>query len=447
MISTKLIAYTFIGGEELKTHCRIIGCVAVMVLLAETASGTGILTGPNSTYTFAGVMGGSEEGESIVNDSFSSPIVQESTSLPFSETASLSTDGAYATSEYFIAIISDSLPSSDSLELKLNLGVRGNADGAWQISGSYTTDLDGSLTAIFEMQDWSATELSMSMLWFLDEFGDSSEGSAASNINTIRIRGPLDTDSTNQKGFIFDRFLEIPNNLSEESSISMQEIVNLVAGTYLVEFDCELSAQGYNAGGLTTSFGIDMFNTVNVWAQNTIDPTACLPGVPCPTLADIDGLNGVDARDFHLWYQNPVDVTNDGFSYSSDEAAMANLLGLDMVDADGNGIVDGLEPSAVTPGAAASRAVQLHPAYPNPFNPMTVLSFTLPSAEAVDLTVYDVQGHRVRTLLSGATHTEGRHEVTWNGRDDFGLATPAGVYFYRLSTGQGVLTGRMLLLK
>jgi len=78
---------------------------------------------------------------------------------------------------------------------------------------------------------------------------------------------------------------------------------------------------------------------------------------------------------------------------------------------------------------------------------MTILSFTLPSAETVDLTVYAVKGHRVRALLSGATHTEGRHEVTWDGRDDSGLATPAGVYFYRLNTGDDVQTGRMLLLK
>ncbi len=190
-----------------------------------------------------------------------------------------------------------------------------------------------------------------------------------------------------------------------------------------------------------------MFNTVNVWAQNTIDSAACLTGVPCPTLADIDGLNGVDSKDFHLWYQNNVDVTSDGIVDTADEAAMAYLLGLEMVDADGNGIVDGLEPSPVTPGVVAFRAVQLHPAYPNPFNPMTILSFTLPSTETVGLTVYDVKGHRVRTLLSGATHTEGRHEVTWNGRDDSGLATPAGVYFYRLRTEHDVQTGRMLLLK
>jgi len=431
----------------MKIHCGIIGYVAVAVLFAGTASGTGILTGPNSTYSFAGVMGGSEEGEDLENNSFSSPIVQESTSLPFSETGSFSTDGAYATSEYFIDITSDSLPAFDSLELKLNLGVRGNADGAWNISGSYTTDLDGSLTAFFDLQEWSATELSMSMLWFLDEFGDPSDGSATPDINTIRIRGPLDSEYTNQTGFIFDSLLEIPGNWFEVSSFSKQEIVNLVPGSYLVEFDCALSAQGFKGGSGSTSFGIDMFNTVNVWAQNTIDPGDCLTGVPCPTLADIDGLNGVDGRDFLLWYQSPVDVTSDGVVDIADEAAMAHLMGLEMIDADGNGIVDGLEPSPVAPGVLASRAVQLHPAYPNPFNPRTILSFTLPSAEAVDLIVYDVKGLRVRTLLSGDARTEGRHEVTWNGRDDSGLATPAGVYFYRLRTEHELQAGRMLLLK
>jgi len=334
----------------MKTNCAVIGYVAIALLFYGTASGTGILTDPDPTYSFAGVMTGFQGGDDIENSSFNSPIVQDSTSLPFSESDTLSTIDEYATSRYFIDINSNFLPTFDSLELKLDLGIAGDVDGPWGAFGNFESDLDGSLTALFELQDWSATELSVSMLWFLDQLGD---GQVTPNVNSIRIRGPLDADFSNQTGFIFDSLLERPDNWYELFSVSSQEIVNLVAGTYVVEFNSELSAVGFMQTSGSTAFGIDMFNTVNVWAQNTIDPAACLPGVPCPDLADIDGLNGVDARDFHLWYQNPIDVTNDGFSHSSDEAAMAYLLGLEMVDADGNGIVDGLEPSPVTPGVVA----------------------------------------------------------------------------------------------
>ena len=419
--------------------------VGLFVLLsAGTAFGTGILTDSNSTFSFSGVLMAAEGGDDIADNSSSTPVVLGGSSLPFSDTGTQSTDFGYASSSYFVDISSNFLPALDILELQLDLGVTGGIDGTWNTFGAYTSDLDGSLTAFFEMQDWSATELTVTMLWSLTEQGS---GTVSPNVNSIAIRGPLAADFSNQTGFIFESTMDIPDNWDEVSSVSSQDTVNLVAGTYLVEFTSNVNSDGNMAGNGSTSYGIDMGNQVTVWAQNTIDPNGCLAGVPCPALADIDGQNGVDSNDFLLWYQTPVDVTSDGVVDVADQAAMAYLLNLDMVDTDGNGIVDGLAASEVTPGAVAFSAVQLHPAYPNPFNPTTVLSFTLPSSDVVDLAVYDVKGNRIRTLLSGATRVAGRHEVTWNGRDDFGLATGAGVYFYRLGTKEDVQTGRMLLLK
>lgn len=89
----------------------------------------------------------------------------------------------------------------------------------------------------------------------------------------------------------------------------------------------------------------------------------------------------------------------------------------------------------------------LHPAYPNPFNPATTLGYELPAPAVVQLTIHDLAGRVVRTLVAGQLVAAGVHEVPWNGRDDAGRAVAAGVYFYRLQAGQHVQTRRMALVK
>ncbi len=79
--------------------------------------------------------------------------------------------------------------------------------------------------------------------------------------------------------------------------------------------------------------------------------------------------------------------------------------------------------------------------YPNPFNPMTTVSFMLPSTGQVRIGVYDVAGRLVRTLVDG-TREAGRHEVTLDGT---GLAS--GIYMVRMVSGGMDVTKRITLLK
>jgi len=78
---------------------------------------------------------------------------------------------------------------------------------------------------------------------------------------------------------------------------------------------------------------------------------------------------------------------------------------------------------------------------PNPFNPMTEISFTLKGDSAVRLTVYNVKGQIVETMIDG-TLGAGLHSRTWDGR-----AHPSGVYFYRLETNGFSETRKMIMLK
>jgi len=89
----------------------------------------------------------------------------------------------------------------------------------------------------------------------------------------------------------------------------------------------------------------------------------------------------------------------------------------------------------------------LHPCYPNPFNPMTTISFDLYESSTVNLIIYDVTGKLIKTLVTGDVASSGLHEYVWNGRDDLGRVVAAGVYFCRLDAGGSSDTVRMILVK
>lgn len=79
--------------------------------------------------------------------------------------------------------------------------------------------------------------------------------------------------------------------------------------------------------------------------------------------------------------------------------------------------------------------------YPNPFNPSTTIRFALPSPSFVTLTIYDLLGKEVETLVQ-QRHVAGQYEAQWNAE---GL--PSGMYFYRLEAGDYVATRPLILQK
>lgn len=103
--------------------------------------------------------------------------------------------------------------------------------------------------------------------------------------------------------------------------------------------------------------------------------------------------------------------------------------------------LDKLSTGGVTP-----RVYALHGNYPNPFNPMTTISFSLPEAQDVKLVVYGVDGRRVAVLVDGQ-QGPGLHEVIWTGRDDNGRSVATGTYFYRLEAGPYRQVQKMTLIK
>ncbi len=86
-------------------------------------------------------------------------------------------------------------------------------------------------------------------------------------------------------------------------------------------------------------------------------------------------------------------------------------------------------------GGTDNRTVKeffLYPNYPNPFNPTTIIKFTLPRAAKVRLEIFNILGQRVRTLVNGKLPA-GVRQVLWDGTDDAGQSVASGIYFYRIT--------------
>jgi hypothetical protein len=97
--------------------------------------------------------------------------------------------------------------------------------------------------------------------------------------------------------------------------------------------------------------------------------------------------------------------------------------------------------SAVDDGTALPSSYMLSNNYPNPFNPTTKISFTLPTRGFVTLKIYNIEGKEIATIVSEELGS-GKYERSWNGE-----GFPSGVYFCRLQANNFSETKKILLLK
>lgn len=103
--------------------------------------------------------------------------------------------------------------------------------------------------------------------------------------------------------------------------------------------------------------------------------------------------------------------------------------------------------TAVEPKTELPQSFLLAQNYPNPFNPTTTIFYDLPVESAVTLTIYNVRGQKIRTLIENRTTAAGRQRVAWDGQDDFGKPVSSGIYFYSLQVNDFRDTKKMLLIR
>ncbi len=196
------------------------------------------------------------------------------------------------------------------------------------------------------------------------------------------------------------------------------------ASTVRLSFQRKLMIERSNGG--TYDVARVFVNGTEVWespsAANLIDPAWNLQDLDISALAD--GNPAVRVR-----YTLKSDGSLIFGGWNIDEFKITGLVAT---------------PLAADPGTSPLRAVLL-PNIPNPGAP-TTLRFALPARAAVDLSIYDVRGRRVKTMVH-ETREAGHHEVRWDGRGADGTTLPAGVYFSRLTTGGVVETRKLILMR
>ena len=93
------------------------------------------------------------------------------------------------------------------------------------------------------------------------------------------------------------------------------------------------------------------------------------------------------------------------------------------------------------------QTIELSQNYPNPFNPSTTIEFSLPHSQDVQLTVYNIKGQRVATLVDGIC-AEGINRVTFDTNVGAGLRPlTSGIYIYRLVSGDDIVTRKMIIVR
>ena len=84
--------------------------------------------------------------------------------------------------------------------------------------------------------------------------------------------------------------------------------------------------------------------------------------------------------------------------------------------------------------------------YPNPFNPVTTLRYDIPENSHVTITIYDMLGRQVKTLIN-QTQDAGYKSLIWDATNDYGKPVSAGIYLYQIQAGEYISTKKMVLLK
>jgi hypothetical protein len=116
------------------------------------------------------------------------------------------------------------------------------------------------------------------------------------------------------------------------------------------------------------------------------------------------------------------------------------------VDHDGNVEYHSTQLMGVSTSSTLPEQYVLHQNYPNPFNPITTIRYDLPDDAYVTLTIHDMMGRRVRTLVDGP-QTAGNRTTQWNGTNEQGRPISAGLYLYTIQAPKFSKTKKMILLK
>ena len=116
-------------------------------------------------------------------------------------------------------------------------------------------------------------------------------------------------------------------------------------------------------------------------------------------------------------------------------------------DVDYSGHTELHGPVSATPIAKATPSeFRLYPNYPNPFNPVTTISYDLPEDGYIELSIYNMRGENVTTLLK-SNQEAGSYKMNWDGTNQNGEIVSSGIYFLRIASGSYCRTSKMVFIR
>jgi 3',5'-cyclic AMP phosphodiesterase CpdA len=128
------------------------------------------------------------------------------------------------------------------------------------------------------------------------------------------------------------------------------------------------------------------------------------------------------------------------------DAAARYYVGVDILPSSSAAVTVRVDSGPAGDDTTGVQALRLAPNSPNPFNPQTVLSFTLPAAGRARIAIYDIRGREV-TVLADRDFIAGPHSEEWDGKDSNSVPVSSGIYFARLTFGGQDLVQKMVLAR
>lgn len=250
------------------------------------------------------------------------------------------------------------------------------------------------------------------------------------SVGTYRWYGSVGIDSSNKVHISYSRYhggayyinnvdgsfdstvvLSSDNGMNGSTSLVVDILDNVHVAFIGGDFGSTNSHELYYVNNSTGSFNVPEQLTDN--SEHTTDVSMSVDSLCAGHIAFLEGFYG--SNDYEVWYctnSELVGISSDSSSYEGNNPSMFSLQN-----------------------------------YPNPFNPTTTISYRLSVNTDVTLSIYNILGQKVRTLVDENQYA-GEHSAIWDGRDSSGQQVGSGVYFFQLRSEYGPPeTRRMMLLK
>jgi hypothetical protein len=222
----------------------------------------------------------------------------------------------------------------------------------------------------------------------------------------------------------------IGQNESKKFDLVLKDVKDVMVVSIILQYDpAKLQIESVAEGSLLSKDG------ANTLFLRSIDNDRGIAEIACSRLkGDPPGVEG----------QIPVaQITIRALTHLDDEPI---LIHYEAWDSQAKLLYLGRSSMTLNSAGLFPRNFELLQNFPNPFNPQTRISYNLPRSSQVKVTVYNIVGEKVKTLVD-EFQAPGRKLVYWDGTDDSGRRVASGVYFYKIQTGEFTESKKMIILK